>query len=164
MPAVASVLSPTAAQWKYVDSFGIEHTVSTGQTISMSIDDDGAADVRYSFKTSLAMTLTDGRSLRFRPSTAGTQGNATASGNDNRTVGKLTDAGQGSIFHGLAGEFYVDCPESGRLQIWRVAQMTPSDVDFGSAGTITMRLEDNFGNVMNVPFQLISTLAVGQAS
>ena len=163
MAAVASTLTFTAGQFKYIDVFGIEHVVVTSQTISLSIDDNSATDVQYSFKTSLTMTLTDGRTLRFRPSTAQGVSGATA-GNDNRTIGPLTDAGQGSVFYGLRGEFYAECPESGTLQIWRVAKMTPSDADFGSAGTITMCLEDQFGHVMCIPFQLISTVAVGQAA
>jgi hypothetical protein len=161
MAAVASTLSPTAAQIKYVDTFGIEHTVSTSQTISMSIDDNSTSDVQYSFKTSLTMTLTDGRILRFRPSTAGVQGTG---GNDNRTIGKLTDAGQGTVFYGLAGEWYVECPESRTLQIWKVAKVDTSDADFGAAGTLRVTLEDQFGHVMNWPFQLVSTIEVAQAA
>lgn len=163
MAAVASVLTFTAGQFKYIDVFGIEHTVVTSQTITLSIDDNSATDVQYSFKTSQTMTLTDGRILRCRPMTA--QGNVGAtSGNDNRTVGPLTDAGQGSAFYGLRGEFRFECPESGTQQIWRIAQMTPSDADFGAAGTITMILEDQFGHRMSIPFQLISTVAVAQAA
>ena len=164
MAAVASVLTFTAGQFKYIDVTGIEHTVTTSQTISMSIDDNSATDVQYSFKTSLTMTTTDGLKVRFRPSTAGTQGNATTSGNDNRTIGLFTDGGQGAAFVNLRGELYAECPTTGMLQIWKPAQVTPSDADFGAAGTITMTLEDQWGHVMNVPFQLVSTLAVGQAA
>lgn len=161
MGAVASTMTFTAGQFKYIDVFGIEHTVTTSQTISLSIDDNSATDVRYSFKTGLSMTTTDGRKVYFRPSTGGVQGTG---GNDNRTAGLFTDAGQGSVFQNKLGEFYADCPESGTLQIWSVAQCTPSDADFGSAGTITMVLEDQFGHRMSIPFQLISTVAVGQAA
>lgn len=165
MGAVASTLTFTAGQFKYIDVFGIEHTVTTSQTISMSIDDNSTTDVRYSFKTSLTMITTDGRLVRFRPSTAGAALLGGTNGNDNRTVGSLTDAGQGSAFYGPSlGEFYSDCPESGTLQVWKVAQITPSDTDFGSAGTITMILEDQFAHRMSIPFQLISTVSVGQAA
>lgn len=161
MGAVASVVTFTAGQFKYIDVFGIEHTVTTSQTINLSIDDNSSTDVRYSFKTSQTMTLTDGRILRFRPSTGGFQGTG---GNDNRTTGSITDAGQGSVFNSLGGEFYIECPESGTLQIWRVAQITPSDADFGAAGTITMVLEDQFGHRMSIPFQLSGTVSVAQAA
>lgn len=164
MGAVASTLTFTAGQFKYIDVFGIEHTVTTSQTISLSIDDNSTTDVQYSFKTSLTMTLTDGRILRARPSTAGAVG-AGASSNENRTVGKLTDAGQGTAFYGPnLGEFNFECPESGTLQVWKVAQITPSDTDFGSAGTITMILEDQYGHRMSIPFQLSGTVSVGQAA
>lgn len=159
----ASTLTFTAGQWKYIDVFGIEHTVTTSQTLSMTIDDNSTTDVRYSFATSQTMTLTDGRTLRVRPHTSNAT-NGTGNGNGNRTVAPLTDAGQGSPFYNLRGEFHFDCPESRTLQIWKIAQMTPSDADFGSAGTITMILEDQFGHRMSIPFQLISTVAVDQAA
>ncbi len=161
MGAVASTLTFTAGQFKYIDVSGVEHTVTTSQTMSLSIDDNSTTDVQYSFKTLQSMTTTDGYNVQFRPSTAGSSG---ASGNDNRTVGKFTDAGQGSNFYGLAGEFYADSPCCGTLQIWKPAIIKPSDADFGAAGTITMVLEDQFGHVMSIPFQLSGTVAVGQAA
>lgn len=156
MAAVASTLTFTAGQFKYIDVFGIEHTVTTSQTISLSIDDNSTTDVHYSFKTSLTMSLTDGRTLRFRPHAD--------NANQNRTIGPLTDAGQGSPFYGLRGQFRAECPESGTVQWWSVAQITPSDTDFGSAGTITMILEDQYGHRMSIPFQMVSTVSVGQAA
>lgn len=159
----ASTLTFTAGQFKYVDTFGIQHTVTTSQTLSMTIDDNSTTDVRYSFATSQSITLTDGRSLTVR--THASQGNAgTSAGNGNRTIAPLTDAGQGSKFYGLRGELCFDCPESGTLQVWKPAQVTPSDADFGASGTITMILEDQFGHVMSIPFQLSGTVAVGQAA
>lgn len=163
MGAVASTLTFTAGQFKYIDVFGIEHTVTTSQTISLSIDDNSTTDVQYSFKTALSVTTTDGRVVRFRPSTGIGNPGATA-GNDNRTIGKFTDAGQGSAFVNLSGELYADCPESGTLQIWKPAQVTPSNADFDAAGTIIMILEDQFGHRMSIPFQLISTVSVAQAA
>jgi hypothetical protein len=52
MAAVASTLTFTAGQFKYIDVFGVEHTVNTSQTISMSIDDNSTTNVQYSFKNS----------------------------------------------------------------------------------------------------------------
>lgn len=163
MAAVTSVVTFTAGQFKYIDVFGIEHTVTTSQTLNLNIDDNSTTDVRYSFKASQTMTLTDGRILRFRPSTDCAT-NGTGNGNGNRTTGSLTDAGQGSVFNNPGGEFYIECPESNTLQIWKVAKITPSDTDFGSAGTITMVLEDQFGHTMSIPFQLSGTVAVAQAA
>ncbi len=159
----ASTLTFTAGQWKYVDGVGMEHTVTTSQTLSMTVVDNGVADVHYSFATGQSVTLTDGRKLEIR-ARADMATNGTGNGNGNRTIAPLTDAGQGTAFYGLRGEFHMVCPESGCLQIWKVAQMTPSDADFGSAGTITMVLEDQFGHVMSIPFQLSGTVSVGQAA
>lgn len=158
----ASTLTFTAGQFRYIDAFGVEHTVTTSQTLSMTVLDNGVADVHYSFATGQSVTLTDGRTLYVRPHA--NQGTVGSNSNGNRTVAPLTDAGQGSPFYGLRGEFVFVCPESGVEQIWSVAQMTPSDADFGSSGTITMILEDQFGHRMSIPFQLSGTVAVGQAS
>ncbi len=158
----ASTLTFTAGQFRYIDIFGIEHTVTTSQTLSMTVLDNSTTDVQYSFATSQTVTLTDGRTLRVRPNVA--QCSSGTGGNGNRTVGPLTDSGQGSDFYSLRGEFIFDCPESGTKQIWTIAKMKPSDSDFGAAGTITMTLEDQYGHVMNIPFQLSGTVAVGQAA
>ncbi len=163
MGAVASTLTFTAGQFRYIDVFGIEHTVTTSQTMSLSIDDNSSSDVQYSFKSAQTVTLTDGRTLTFRPR-AENATNGIGNGNVNRTIGVITDSGQGSAFYGLRGEFSAICPESGTIQHWSVAQMTPSDADFGSAGTITMILEDQFGHIMSIPFQLSGTISVGQAA
>ena len=45
----------------------------------------------------------------------------------------------------------MECTSTGDIQIWSVAKINPSDADFGSAGTISMTLEDQFGNVMVMP-------------
>ena len=162
MAAVASTLTFTAGQWKYVDVTGVEHTVTTSQTLSLSIDDNSATDVQYSFKSGQSVTTTDG--LKIAVCARASQGQVGSNSNVNRTIGTFTDAGQGAAFVGLSGEFAITCPVTGIRQIWRTAQVTPSDADFGSAGTITMVLEDQFGHRMSIPFQLISTIAVGQAA
>ena len=163
MAAVASTVTFTAGQFRYIDVFGVEHTVTTSQTLTLSIDDNSATDVQYSFKSGQSVTLTDGRRLFVR-ARAENATNGTGNGNTNRTIGLLTDGGQGSAFYGLRGEFSMVCPESGITQHWSVAQMTPSDADFGAAGTITMILEDQFGHRMSVPFQLSGTVSVAQAA
>jgi hypothetical protein len=114
-------------------------------------------------KTALSMTTTDGRIVKFRPM-AENATNGTGNGNKNRTVGPFTDAGEGSVFQYELGELYADCPESGTLQIWTVAQCTPSNADFNAAGTLTMVLEDQFGHRMSIPFQLSGTVSAAQAA
>lgn len=161
MAVVTSSLTFTAGQFRYIDVFGIEHTVVTSQTLNLVITDNSATDVHYNITGSC--TLTDGRKLESR-SMASNATNGLSNGNGPRTVASLTDAGQGSPFYSLRGEFFFVCPESGTVQRWVPAQITPSDTDFGSSGTITMILEDQFGHRMSIPFQLISTVAVGQAS
>ena len=86
MAAVASVVTLTAGQWKYIDVFGVEHTVVTSQTFTLSIDDNSATDVQYSIKSGQSMTLTDGRKLELR-ARAENSTNGTGNGNINRTIG-----------------------------------------------------------------------------
>ncbi len=163
MATVASVVSPTAGQIKYVDVFGVEHNMTTGQTFTITIDDNSATDVRYRWATgATAFTLQDGRRLEFRPRV--NIGQVGSNSNEARNVGPLTDAAQGTTIYNCAGEFIIECPESHIAQHWRVAKINTSDADFGGAGTLTLTLEDQFGHVMNWPFQLISTLAVAQAA
>ena len=159
MALVASTVSPTAGQIKYVDYFGIEHTVSTSQTFVLTIDDNSSTDVRYSFAVNATgVTLTDGRRLEFRP--------RVGAGNNNErfTVGSLADSQDGVLVYNPGGEFYIECPESHMIQAWKVTKINSSNVDYNAAGTLTVTMEDSRGNVMNWPFQLISTLAVGQAA
>lgn len=149
MATVTSVVTVDTGEWLYVDVSGITHTVTNGQTFNLTIDDNGATDVQYYLLPSQTpITTTDGYTLTFRPETENSSGTG---GSGARKVASVTDAGQGSNFYGIRGEFCIQCPVSGVVQRWRVAKINPSDADFGSAGTITMTLEDQFGNVMVMP-------------
>jgi len=160
MATVASVVTIDTNEWLYVDSFGIEHAVTNAQTFTLTIDDNSTTDVHYYVATAQSVSTTDGYKVVIRPHTVGAD-----SGNLKRTVSPLTDAGQGSDFYNLRGEFRIECPVSKRLQIWRVAKMNPSDADFGSAGTITMTLEDQWGNRMVMPHPIVGTaITVAQAA
>lgn len=163
MPTVNSTVTIDTDEWVYLDRFGIGHTVTNAQTFQLRIDDNGTADVRYYLAVNQTpITTTDGYKITFRPQTENSSGTA---GNAYRMVAPLTDAGQGSDFLSLRGEFVIECPVSGVRQIWKVAKMNPSDADFGSAGTITMTLEDQFGNVMVVPAPAVGgSVTVGQAA
>lgn len=163
MGVVTSTVSPTAGQIKYVDAFGVEHTMTTGQTFALTIDDNSTTDVRYRWAPgATAFTLQDGRRLEFRPNVG--IGQPGSNSNEARYVGPLADSQDTIQIYGLAGEFHIECPESHLVQRWRVAKITSSNVDFNASGTLIITLEDQRGNVMNWPFQLISTLAVAQAA
>lgn len=147
MPTVNSVVTIDTNEWTYIDRFGIGHVVVNAQTFQLRIDDNGAADVQYYLAIGQTpITTTDGYKLTFRPRTENASG---AGGNAYHKVAVLTDAGQGSDFYHLRGEFSVECPVSGEVQHWRVAKLKPSDADFGAAGTIAGTFEDQFGNVMS---------------
>lgn len=138
MGTVSSTVTIDTGEWLYVDVTGITHAVTNAQTFTLTIDDNGAADVQYYLTDNQTpVTTTDGYTLTFRP--------------NGGKIAPLTDAGQGSDFYSRRGELVIECSSNGVPQIWRVAKIKPSDADFGSAGTITMTLEDQFGNVMVMP-------------
>lgn len=147
-------------EWVYLDSFGVEHTVTNAQTFTLTVTDGGAAAVEYNIPLAQSVTTTDGYTITFRPECENASGTA---GSGFRKIGFLTDAGQGADFYGVRGELCVECPVSGRIQRWSIAKIKPSDADFGSAGTITMTLEDQFGSVMVMP-ATGNGITVGQAS
>src|SRR3990167_2097755 len=151
MATVTSVVTVDTNEWNYIDSTGVGHKVTNGQTFNLTIDDNGAGDVQYYLLDGQTpITTTDGYTLTFRPTIApATNG----TGNGNSAIGKVavfTDAGQGSNFYGLRSEWPIQCSSNGVVQNWRVATMNPSDADYGSAGTIGFRLEDQFGNSTTV--------------
>lgn len=157
----SSTVTIDTNEWKYIDVFGMEHVVTNGQTFTLTVTDGGASTVEYNIPLAQSVTTTDGLTLTFRPLV--TQSNSGTTTEQFRTIGFLTDAGQGSNFYGLRGEIVIECPLSGVKQRWSVAKMNPSDSDFGAAGTITMTLEDQFGHVMVMP-ATGSGIDVGQAA
>lgn len=139
-------------EWVYIDKFGDPHTVTNAQTFSLTVTDGGVADVSYAIPVAQSVTTTDGLTINFRP-----RFDINQSSYD--SISPLTDAGEGSAFLGLTGEWAIECPKSGDIQIWKPASVTPSDADYGSAGTIAFTMEDQFGNSMSV-----TGVTVGQAS
>lgn len=162
MAAVASTLTFTAGQFRYIEVDGTEHTVTTSQTLSLSIDDNSSTDVRYSFKSGQTATTTDG--VQVEVCARAEQGQVGSNSNVNRTLGVFADTQDGTTMLSVPGEFIMVGPYSKHRTHWRVAQITPSNVDYNAAGTITMILEDVFGHRMSIPFQLISTVSVAQAA
>lgn len=142
-------------EWEYIDVYGIGHYVANGQTFDMTVTDGGAAAVTYNIIAGQSITTTDGYTLYFRPEAENASGTG---GSAFRNIGFLTDAGQGSDFYNVRGELCIECPVSGIVQRWSVAKINPSDADFGSAGTMNITLEDQFGNTMS-----FSGVTVGQA-
>src|SRR3990167_7347926 len=160
MATVTSVVTCDTGEWNYIDSTGIGHLVTNAQEFNLTIDDNGAADVQYYLLDSQTpITTTDGYVLTFRPRVE----NATnGTGNGNAAIGKLAvfaDAAQGANFYGLRGEWGIECSVNGVIQYWKPATVNPSDADYGSAGTIGFKLEDQFGNSMTV-----TGVTVAQAS
>ena len=135
------------AEWVYIDSNGVPHTVSNAETFTVLVSDDGAADVQYNFVVGQSVETDDGYVLTFRP-------------RPGSEIAVTTDAGQGSAFYGLRGEMDIECSVNGVTQHWVPATLTPSDADFGSAGTIAATWEDQFGNKM----KWVAGLTVGAAA
>jgi len=164
MATVNSVVTIDTNEWTYIDAFGIGHVVTNGQTFQLRIDDNGAADVQYYVANGQTpITTTDGYKLTLRPRTEMATGSATTANAYNK-IAPLTDAGQGSDFYSLRGELSIECPVSGIIQHWTVEKMNPSDADFGAAGTITMTIKDQRGNVMVMPFPAATAITVAQAA
>lgn len=152
MADATSTVTIDTGEWNYIDSSGISHPVTNAQTFTMLVSDDGTADVQYNFIVGQSVVTDDGYTLEFQPRT-----------NINNQVSQLetlTDAGQGSAFTGLRGEMSIKCSSDGVVQHWKPVSVTPSDADFGSAGTIAASWEDQFGNTMS----WTAGTTVGQAS
>ncbi|MAF43723.1 MAG: hypothetical protein CMI54_06110 [Parcubacteria group bacterium] len=155
MADATSTITVDTGEWTYVDSTGVRHAVTNGETFNLDISDDGAADVQYSVPIAQTVATDDGYVITFRPQITG--------GNLLLQVETLTDAGQGSAFVGrigVGGEIPMSISTDNVVQNWVVATITPSDADYGSAGTIAATFEDQFGNTMS----WASGMTVGQAA
>jgi hypothetical protein len=152
----SSTVTIDTNEWNYIDSMGVGHFVTNAQTFTLTVTDGGASLVEYNIPLAQSITTTDGYTLHFRPETENASGTG---GSAFRTVGFLTDAGQGSDFYSIRGELPIECPVTGIIQRWSVAKINPSDADYGSAGTLAVTLEDQFGNVMS-----FTGVTVGAAS
>ena len=150
----ASTITIDTDEWSYVDSTGVGHTVTNGQTFSMTVVDGGTAAVKYAIPVAQSVTTTDGYNVNIRPNANGD--------NAHRSIHFLTDAAEGSDlrFPAVNGELVMDIDNGANVQqIWRIQTIQPSDADFGSAGTMGWKLEDQFGNTMTW-----TGVTVGQAA
>jgi hypothetical protein len=129
-----------AATWKYVDRFGIPHTITTNQTFTVDVTDVSATVVKYTFLGS-TLTTTDGLKVKILKDSDG--------GNVARYA-ILRDAYQnGTVDYRAPGNMLCVCPVSGIIQRWKLAKIDVDDVD--SPGTLTaITFEDQFGNVMKM--------------
>lgn len=144
-----------AGRIHYPDVYGILHTVTNGQTfILTSADDDGTNFVRYYIlpvATTTAMTTTDGYKIVFASGET-----AAVNGFAESTELQATTATPHPIFNWTIP---IRCPVTGIVQYWRVTSITMSDLDFSSAGTMTVSMTDQFDNEMT-----ITAIPVGQAA
>ena len=126
----------------YIDRFGSPHTVTNAQAFTMELTDNSATDVRYSVDEEQTMTTMDGLTIDFYRNADG--------GNNVREM-RYRDAYQnGTPDYQVPGEISVICPVSGIIQNWKVSIADINDVDSPTAIT-RWRLEDQFGNVMDLP-------------
>ena len=138
----SSTVTIDTDEWEYIDRFGIGHIVVNAQTFTLTVTDGGVSNVTYNIPEGETVTTTDGYTLYFRPEFD--------MNNVARTIGPVTDAGQGSDFYSVGGELVIECPVSGEKQRWVADTLNPSDADYGSAGTIAFQMRDQFGNVMSI--------------
>jgi len=160
MASVVSVVTVDTNEWVYPDVYGITHAVTNAEAFSITIENT-ASNIKWQVLAeapslhATEVSTTDGYKLRFRPLTDG------KNSAHQLMIMALADATKTYI---LAGELRIQCPVSGIIQIWKPVHITISNVDMNAAGTLTSsRWEDQFGNVMDLPFTG-SGLTVGQAA
>ena len=129
-------------EWIYIDKNGSPHTVTNAQTFTTTMTDGSATKVDYYVDAANSMTTTDGYTLYFRPEVDGGMGA--------RKIEIFADTEDATGVHNKAGELCIECPVTGIVQRWRVAQITIDDVDTPTAVS-GLKLEDQFGNVMDLP-------------
>lgn len=132
-----------AGALKFEDPFGIEHTVTTGQTFTFDLTDGGASAVAYRQNLATSMTTTDGRTIVFRPQAENASGTA---GNTIRTWGPTADAQDAVAVLSLAGEFFSEFTEGNVMQRWVSETLTVDNVD--APTTMTGRWKDQRGRFM----------------
>lgn len=150
----------TACEWKYKDVYGIEHCVTNGQTFTFSIENT-ASNIKWCVSTGCAVTTTDGHKIYFRPSVDG--------GNVCNTIGIMALA-DSTLSYNTPGEIDIECPVSGIIQHWAFRKFYTTNVDMNAAGVLggstaatRCEMEDQFGNVMNMPWSG-SGITVAQAA
>ena len=126
-------------EWKYIDSVGLPHIVTNGQTFTFELTDGGAAAVTYNVIPA-TITTTDGHRLVI--DTIGKRSTI--------DIGTLADAGDATNYHNRRGHFRITCTSTGVPQEWRIAQITVDNADAPTAIT-KLILEDQLGHIMVLP-------------
>jgi hypothetical protein len=130
--------------FKFQDPFGIQHTVTTGQTFTFELTDGGASAVTYQQNNATSVTTTDGRTLIFRPDATNASG---TSGGVIRTWGPTADAQDGAAVLSLRGEFHTQFTEGGIDQCWVAETLTVDNID--APTLISGRWKDKYGRYMD---------------
>lgn len=133
--------------FKFVDPFGIQHTVTTGQTFTFTLTDGGASAVTYQQDLNTSVTTTDGRRLTFRPRSEMSQPGGTSANGPIRTWGPTADAQDATAVYSLRGEFVTEFSEGGIPQRWVAETLTVDNVD--APGQIDGRWKDQYGRHMD---------------
>ena len=167
MSSVTSVVTVDTGEWKYPDVYGIEHTVTNAEAFSVVIENT-ASNIKWQIAAEAPslhaseVATTDGYKLRFRPVTDG-------SNSPHQLM--VMAIGDATLSYVVPGEWRIQCPVSGIVQIWKFAQFYASNVDCNAAGTLGANtaltqclLEDQFGNTMRLPAGLVAGITMAQAA
>ncbi len=149
----------TSHEWDYIDANGVSHMIKDTETFYLTIDDGGASSVRYAIVAPASagtscmtgagyMETYDKEAVRFRPECT-----TELNGVSLRNAVDLADTSDGAAINNVSWVIPMSCTASADVvQYWNVKTITMSNVDVNAAGTITvLKMEDQFGNVMNLP-------------
>ena len=161
MATVTSEVTVDTGEWDYIDAVGIPHTVTNAETFNITIENT-ASNIKWSILTGQSVTTTDGYTLTFRPQADG--GNV----NEELRVMALADS---TMSRDVPGEWHIECPVTGLLQVWKFAQFYTSNVDMNAAGTIGANtaatqcvLEDQYGHTMYLPTGAVAGITADTAA
>ena len=143
MGDVTSEVTVDTGEWTYIDRYGVGHNVTNSETFNLEISDDGAADVQYSIAPAQTVATDDGYVVTFRPHT-----NVNNVHSQVETMADAVTSYEGYPMV-LGGEFPMSISVDNTIQIWKIATLAPSNVDYNGAGTIAATFEDQFGNTMS---------------
>jgi hypothetical protein len=136
----------------YPDIYGVNHTVTNGQTFVLKSVDDSVTGycTYYVLPNQTPITTTDGYVIAFAPGET-TQGERGFTESTPFTVTSKNNV--------VGWTIPMVCPVSGVMQYWKVQSCTMSDLDFSSAGTMQISLKDQFDNEISM-----TGITVGQAA
>ena len=128
-------------EWVYLDSSGTKHVVTNAETFTMELTDTSATVVTL---------CPDGGTLSCTDGTKITIHKHADQNKQSRNLHTFTDAEENTVVRNKRGEFVISSSATGTKQYWRIATIKLDDSD---APTVisNLRLEDQFGNVMNLP-------------